>query len=92
MKTPFPASHGHESRCGNFVADALGQAPKTPRAGPNRVLYAFDPERNAVLPIGGDKTGNEQWHETSVPLADRLYERHLIELEESDDHGKSKKL
>jgi len=59
---------------------------------PYRVLYAFDPQRNAVLPIGGDKTGNEQWYETSVPLADRLYERRLIELEESDDHGKSKKL
>ena len=59
---------------------------------PYRVLYAFDPQRNAVLLIGGDKTGNEQWYETSVPLADRLYERHLIELEESEDHGKSKKL
>ena len=45
-----------------------------------------------MLPIGRDKTGNEQWYETSVPLADRLYERHLIELEESEDHGKSKKL
>jgi DNA-binding XRE family transcriptional regulator len=33
-----------------------------------------------VLLMGGDKTGNEQWYETSVPLADRLYERHLIEL------------
>jgi len=59
---------------------------------PYRVLYAFDPQRNAVLLVGGDKTGNEQWYETSVPLADRLYERHLIELEESDDHAKSKKL
>ena len=59
---------------------------------PYRVLYAFDPQRNAVLPIGGDKNGNEQWYETSMPLADRLYERHLIELEESDDHGESKKL
>ena len=58
----------------------------------HRVLYAFDPERNAVLLIGGDKTGNEQWYETFVPLADRLYERRLHELEESDDHGKSKKL
>jgi len=59
---------------------------------PYRVLYAFDPQRNAVLLIGGDKTGNEQWYETFVPLADRLYERHLIELEKSDNHGKSKKL
>ena len=59
---------------------------------PYRVLYAFDPQRNAVLLIGGDKTGDEQWYGTYVPLADRLYERHLIELEESDNHGKSKKL
>ena len=42
---------------------------------PYRVLYVFDPQRNAVL-----------------LMADRLYERHLIEPEESDDHGKSKKL
>jgi hypothetical protein len=49
---------------------------------PYRVLYAFDPKRNAVLLIGGDKTGNEQWYETFVLLADRLYEQHLIELEE----------
>jgi hypothetical protein len=59
---------------------------------PYRVLYAFDPERNAVLLIGGDKTGNEQWYETFVPLADRLYERHLKELEECDNHGEGKKL
>lgn len=25
---------------------------------PYRVLYAFDPRRTAILPIGGDKTGN----------------------------------
>jgi hypothetical protein len=59
---------------------------------PYRVLYAFDPQRNAVLLVGGDKTGNEQWYETFVPLADRLYERRLHELEESDNHGKSKEL
>ena len=45
-----------------------------------------------MLLIGGDKTGNEQWYETFVPLADRLYERHLIDLEEGDGYGKSKKL
>lgn len=45
-----------------------------------------------MLLIGGDKTGNEHWYETSVALADRLYERHLIEVEESDNHGESKKL
>ena len=59
---------------------------------PYRVLYAFDPERNAVLLIGGDKTGNERWYETFVPMADRLYERHLIGLEDGDDYGKNKEL
>jgi hypothetical protein len=47
---------------------------------PYRVPSVFDPQRNAVLLIGGDKTGNDRWYETSVPLTDRLYDRYLIEL------------
>ena len=50
---------------------------------PYRVLYAFDPERNALLLIGGDKTGNDRWYETFVPIADRLYRQHLKDLEEN---------
>jgi hypothetical protein len=48
---------------------------------PYRVLYAFDPRRCAILLIGGDKTGDERWYETFVPLADRIYDRHLVSLE-----------
>lgn len=48
---------------------------------PYRVLYAFDPRRSAILLIGGDKTGNDRWYETFVPLADGIYEQHLKELE-----------
>ena len=47
---------------------------------PLRVLYAFDPRRVAILLIGGDKTGDDRWYETFVPVADRLYERHLALL------------
>ncbi len=47
---------------------------------PYRVLYAFDPRRAAILLIGGDKTGNERWYDTNVPLADELYDRHLAAL------------
>jgi hypothetical protein len=50
---------------------------------PYRVLYAFNPHRNALLLIGGDKTGNDRWYEVFVPIADRLYKEHLKELEES---------
>ena len=45
-------------------------------------LYAFDPNRNAMLLIGGDKTGNNRWYEIFVPVADRLYAEHLKELKE----------
>lgn len=48
---------------------------------PFRVLYAFDPRRNAILLLGGDKTGQDRWYEKNVPIADRIYDRHLQELE-----------
>lgn len=44
---------------------------------PLRTLYAFDPRRAAILLIGGDKSGDDRWYETHVPLADRLYDQHL---------------
>lgn len=53
---------------------------------PFRVLYAFDPNRAALLLIGGDKTGNDRWYEIFVPIADRLYDQHLKELEQ-DNNG-----
>ena len=47
---------------------------------PYRVLYAFDPQRTAVLLVGGDKTGNDRWYEENVPDADRLYDMWLEDL------------
>lgn len=44
------------------------------------MLYAFNPLRNAILLLGGDKTGDERWYEVNVPVADRLYDEHLMEL------------
>lgn len=55
---------------------------------PYRVLFAFDPRRCAILLIGGDKTGDDRWYETFVPVADRLYDRHLETLRgEGLTHG-----
>ena len=47
---------------------------------PIRVFYAFDPVRNAILRIGGDKTGHDRFYEVFVPIADDLYDQHLAEL------------
>lgn len=51
---------------------------------PYRVLYAFNPRRTALLLLGGDKTGYQGWYETFVPIADRLYDEHLREIEREE--------
>lgn len=50
------------------------------RGRPIRVFYAFDPRRSAILLIAGDKTGDKRFYDKFVPLADKLYDEHLIEL------------
>ena len=47
---------------------------------PIRVFYAFDPRRMAILLIGGDKTGDDRFYVTFIPVADRLYDEHIEEL------------
>jgi hypothetical protein len=43
---------------------------------------AFDPLRTAILLVGGDKAGKwNLWYREYVPVADRLYDDHLAELE-----------
>jgi hypothetical protein len=39
---------------------------------PLRILYAFDPKRQALLILGGDKTGQDRFYEEMVPKAERL--------------------
>jgi hypothetical protein len=48
---------------------------------PLRILYAFDRRRVSILLLGGDKSGDERWYETNVPIADRLFEQHLRDLD-----------
>ena len=47
---------------------------------PIRVFYAFDPVRNEILLIGGDKTDDDRFYDVFVPMADDLYDQHLAEL------------
>ncbi len=56
-----------------------------------RVLYAFDRRRMAILLIGGDKTGNPQWYEEYVPVADRLFDDHLKQIEQEEKKRDEKK-
>lgn len=48
---------------------------------PIRMLYAFDPQRQAVVLVGGDKTGDDRFYEREVPRAEKIWERYLQEQE-----------
>ncbi len=51
------------------------------KGGALRVLFSFDPRRQAILLLGGDKTGEwNDWYQWAIPLADDLYDRYLDEL------------
>ena len=41
----------------------------------------FDPSRQAVLLIGGDKTGNDRFYREFIPVAEGLWETYLKENE-----------
>lgn len=52
------------------------------RSGALRVLFMFDPRRQVILLVGGDKSGEWQaWYEVAIPLSDDLYDQYLAELE-----------
>jgi len=52
---------------------------------PLRVFYAFDPKRQAVLLLGGDKTGDNRFYEKFVPRAESIWEMYLTEIREEEE-------
>ncbi len=48
-----------------------------------RILFVFDPLRQAILLVGGDKSGQwNDWYETAIPLAEKLYAQYLKEAKQ----------
>jgi len=86
---PFPHSSGVRGPRNGRMRELRVQVGGRPL----RVLYAFDPRRTAILPIGGDKTGRGDFYTRLIPVADRLYGEHVAEIaaeaarEEKDDGG-----
>jgi hypothetical protein len=49
-----------------------------------RIFFAFDPDRKAVLIIGGDKRGDKQFYQRLIPIADKLYDKYLEKRRQND--------
>ncbi|SDT49898.1 type II toxin-antitoxin system RelE/ParE family toxin [Actinoplanes derwentensis] len=51
-----------------------------------RILFLFDPVRQMVLLVAGDKSGNwQRWYDTAIPLAEARYAEHLAALSDESD-------
>lgn len=50
-----------------------------------RMIFAFDPLREAVFLVAGDKSGQWQaWYRSAIPLADERFAEHLAALKEEE--------
>lgn len=51
-----------------------------------RMIFAFDPVREAVFLVAGDKSGRWQsWYRTAIPLADARFAEHVARLKVEED-------
>lgn len=49
-----------------------------------RVLFAFDAGREAILLVGGDKSGDWQgWYQRNIPIADDRFDDHQARLRQA---------
>jgi len=81
-RLPFPHSSGITGSRHGHMRELRIQV----RGRPIRIFYAFDPRRAAILLIGGDKTGRDDFYQRFIPLADRLYDEHLQEIAGMDEN------
>jgi hypothetical protein len=73
---PFPYSSGVEGSKHGHMRELRVQSGGRPF----RIFYAFNPTRTAILLIGGNKTGDKRFYKKMIPIADRLYDEHIAEL------------
>lgn len=57
-----------------------------------RVLFAFDPQRHAILLVAGDKAGNwKYWYRENIPIADARFTEHLAQLKKTENDETKRK-
>lgn len=60
---------------------ALRELRRQVKGRPFRILYCFDPKRQAVVILGGDKGGDDRWYDRNVPKAEQLMREYLDTLD-----------
>jgi hypothetical protein len=66
---------------GSKIANLKELRPSSSELSHIRILFAFDPNRRAILLIAGDKRGEwQKWYKTNIPLAETMLLEHLGNL------------
>ncbi|WP_308286332.1 type II toxin-antitoxin system RelE/ParE family toxin [Actinomycetospora endophytica] len=64
-------------------------SPTTGRASgglSSTLLFAFDPWRDSILLVAGDKSGRwNQWYREAIPLAEQRYEGYLKDRRDEEE-------
>lgn len=72
---------------GSKLSNLKELRPGSAGASEVRLLFVFDPRRQAVILVGGDKAGNwKGWYRTAIPIAEAAYADHLKRMgQEGED-------
>lgn len=49
---------------------------------PYRYFFAFDPDRQAVVLVGGSKSGDKRFYDRLIPIADARFAKYLRQRDE----------
>jgi hypothetical protein len=70
---------------GSKLANLKELRPGSAGATEIRLLLVFDPQRQAVILLGGDKAGNwRRWYRKAIPLAETAYADHLKRMNDRE--------
>jgi hypothetical protein len=77
---------------GSTLANLKELRPGSAGGSEIRILFAFDPNRRAVLLVGGDKSGNwKDWYDGAIPVAEQHYEEYLNSVENKSKKDRERK-
>lgn len=82
---PRPGQTLGRSDSGQPVPQHERAAPPSTGSSEIRMLFAFDPAREVIFLVAGDKSGNwNRGYKQAIPIADERYTEHLIDLKEDE--------
>lgn len=81
-----------DTLAGSTVKNLKELRPSSPGRTEIRIIFAFDPKRQAIMLLGGDKSKGKSsknkwsgWYKKAIPQAERIFREHLHELGDDNE-------